>query len=52
MVEQNIAGNPNLKVVKVSERDGAYEVEVVTKNGSLVARVQVNKQTGWFRSAY
>jgi len=52
MVEQKIAGNPNLKVVKVSERDGAYEVEVVTKNGSLVARVQVNKQTGWFRSAY
>jgi uncharacterized membrane protein YkoI len=52
MVEQNIAGNPNLKAGKVSERDGAYEVEVVTKNGSLVDKVQVNRQTGWFRSVY
>jgi hypothetical protein len=52
MVEQNIADNPNLKSGKVSERDGVYEVEVVTKNGSLVDKVQVNRQTGWFRSAY
>jgi hypothetical protein len=52
MVEQNIAGNPNLKAGKVGERDGAYEVEVVTKNGSLADKVQVNKQTGWFRSTY
>ena len=50
MVEQNIAGNPNLKAGKVSERNGAYEVEVVTKNGSLVDKIEVNKQTGWFRS--
>ncbi len=52
MVEQNIAGNPNLKAGKVTEIDGAYEVEVLTKNGSLVDKVQVNEQTGWFRSAY
>ncbi len=51
-MEQNVAGNPNLKAGKVSEREGAYEVEVLTKNGSLVDKVQVNKQTGWFRSAY
>lgn len=52
MVEQQISGNPNLKAGKVTEKDGAYEVEIVTKEGSLVDKVQVNKQTGWFRSTY
>ena len=49
MVEQHISGNPNLKAGKVSEKDGNYEVDVVTKEGSLVNKIQVNKQTGWFR---
>lgn len=52
MVEQHIAGNPNLKVGKVAEKDGTYEVDVVTKDGSLVDKIQVNKQTGWFRPGY
>lgn len=52
MVEQHIGGNPNLKVGKVTEKDGNYEVDVVTKDGSLVDKIQVNKQTGWFRSVY
>ncbi len=52
MVEQQLSGNPNLKVGKVREKDGAYEVEIVTKEGSLVDKLQVNKQTGWFRSTY
>lgn len=52
MVEQHISGNPNLKAGKVTEKDGAYEVQIVTKDGSLVDKIQVNKQTGWFRSTY
>lgn len=52
MVEQHISGNPNLKAGKVTPKDGFYEVDVVTKDGSLVDKIQVNKQTGWFRSAY
>jgi hypothetical protein len=53
MVEQQISGNPNLKAGKVTEKDGVYEVDIVTKKeGSLVDKVQVNKQTGWFRSGY
>ena len=52
MVEQQLSGNPNLKVGKVTEKDDAYEVEIVTKEGSLVDKLQVNKQTGWFRSTY
>lgn len=49
MVEQHIGGNPNLKAGKVTEKNGAYEVDIVTKDGSLVDKIQVNKQTGWFR---
>ena len=52
MVEQHVQSNPNLKVGKVVEKNGVYEVEVVTQNGSLVDKIQVNKQTGWFRSVY
>ncbi len=52
LVDQQISGNPNLKAGKVTEKDGAYEVDIVTKDGSLVDKIQVNKQTGWFRSVY
>jgi len=52
LVEQHIGGNPNLKAGKVAEKDGNYEVDIVTKDGSLVDKIQVNKQTGWFRSVY
>jgi hypothetical protein len=52
MVEQHISGNPNLKAGKVTEKNGAYEVDIVTKDGSLVDKIQVSKQTGWFRSVY
>ncbi len=52
MVEQHISGNPNLKVGKVNPKEGFYEVDIVTKDGSLVDKIQVNKQTGWFRSVY
>ncbi|MGA7876217.1 MAG: hypothetical protein WCA08_11180 [Desulfoferrobacter sp.] len=45
-------GNPNLKLGNISNNDGFYEAEVVTKDGSLVDKIQVNKDTGWFRSAY
>jgi hypothetical protein len=46
--------NPNLKVGKVAEeKDKDYFVaEILTKDGSLADKIQVNKNTGWFRSAY
>ncbi len=52
LVEQHISGNPNLKAGKVTPKEGFYEVDIVTKDGSLVDKIQVNKQTGWFRSVY
>jgi len=52
LVEQHIGGNPNLKAGKVTEKNGVFEVDIVTKDGSLVDKIQVNQQTGWFRSVY
>ncbi len=45
-------GNPNLKLGEIASRNGFYEAEIVTKDGSLVDKIQVDKNTGWFRSAY
>jgi len=41
-----------LKADKVIEKGGNYEVEVVTKEGSLVDKIEVNKQTGSVCSIY
>ncbi len=52
LVVQEIGRNPNLKAAKVIEKGGDYEVVVVTKEGSLVDKIEVNKQTGSLRSIY
>jgi hypothetical protein len=45
--------NPNLKVGEVeNEEDGDYLVEIVTKDGSLVDKLEVNRLTGWIHSIY
>ncbi len=44
--------NPNLKVGEITEKESVYEVTLVTQDDSLVDRLIVDKQTGWFRSAY
>lgn len=44
--------NPNLKLGDISNKDGFYEADILTKDGSLADKIQVNKTTGWFRSAY
>jgi hypothetical protein len=45
-------GNPNLKVGKVTEVGRDFEVEIVTKDGSLANKVLVEKSTGRILSAY
>jgi hypothetical protein len=52
LVEQEFGRNPNLKTGKVVEKGGNYEVVVVTKDGSLVDKIEVDKQTGSLRSIY
>lgn len=49
----NRTKNPNLKIGKVEKKeDGNYLVEIVTKDGSLVDKLEVNQFTGWMRSIY
>lgn len=45
--------NPNLTVGKVeTKEDGDYLVEILTKDGSLVDKLEINHFTGWFHSIY
>ena len=43
-------GNPNLKVGKVKEKDDYFEVEIVTKDNSLVEKLKVDRKTGWMET--
>ena len=52
MFENYVARNPNLKLGSVEEKDGAYQGEIVTKDGSLVDRMVIDKSTGRMRSVY
>ena len=44
--------NPNLKVGKIQQKDNQYEVDVETKEGALVDKILVDKDTGRMKSAY
>ncbi|RLA84333.1 MAG: hypothetical protein DRG31_05080 [Deltaproteobacteria bacterium] len=44
--------NPNLKLGKFSDKGGYFEAEILTKDGSLVDKLMVDKYTGWMRSIY
>ena len=45
-------GNPNLKLGKVEERDeDTIVAEIVTQDGSLVQRLQVDRHTGMMQPA-
>jgi hypothetical protein len=44
--------NPNLKLGKIEDKGDQYEVSIETKEGSLVDKILVDKDTGWMRSAY
>ena len=47
-----VAGNPNLKIGGVTEKDEVFEARVETQDGSLVEKLQIDKQTGWMKRAY
>lgn len=53
MLEQRLAmhNNPNVKVGKVEEEDDHIVAEIVTKDGSLVNRFKVDKETGQWMPA-
>jgi hypothetical protein len=43
--------NPNLKLGKITEQGDAFEAEIVTKEGSLIDNLLVDKSTGWIHPA-
>lgn len=45
-------GNPNLKLGEVTETNTAFEGKIVTKDGSLVQKLLVDKATGWVQQAF
>jgi hypothetical protein len=44
--------NPNLKLGKITEQGNYFEVDIITKDGSLVDKILVDRYTGWIRSIY
>jgi hypothetical protein len=42
--------NPNLKAGELVDKGGNFEATIVTKDGSLVQRIEIDKNTGWFRN--
>jgi hypothetical protein len=44
--------NPNLKIGEIEDKGPVFEVEIVTKEDSLVDKLVVNKETGWIGSIY
>jgi hypothetical protein len=54
LVEEYIGSgrNPNLKVGDIEDEGPVFVVEILTKEGSLVDKLAVNKDTGWINSIY
>jgi len=48
----NSTNNPNLKLGKITDKGENFEAQILTKDGSLVNEILVDKNTGWMRSAY
>ena len=44
--------NPNLKLGKIEEKGNGYQINIVTKDGSLVDKILVDKNTGRMSSTY
>jgi hypothetical protein len=44
--------NPNLKPGKINEKKNVFEAEIITKDGSLVDKIWIEKDTGWVNTRY
>ena len=44
--------NPNLQLGKIEEKGNGFQINIVTKDGSLVDKILVDKNTGRMRSTY
>ncbi len=48
----NSMKNPNLKLGKIEDKGNAFEAEIQTKDGTLVDKILVDKNSRWMRSVY
>ena len=48
----NNTNNPNLKLGEITDKGTYFVARIVTKEGSLVDKIIVNKKTGYMQSAY
>ena len=47
-----IGRNPNLKVGEIKDKGNYFEGEIVTKDNSLVTRLNIDKKTGWVQPIF
>ena len=52
LMKNYVAANPNLKIGKITEKDDMFVGEVVTKDGSLVENLEVDKNSCMMRRSY
>lgn len=52
LMKNYVSANPNLKIGEIEEKDEVYVGEIVTKDGSLVEKLVVDKKTGWMKREY
>jgi hypothetical protein len=52
MLQDYVSRNSNLKVGTLQDEGSSFEADVTTKEGSLVNRLFVDKDTGRIRSEY
>lgn len=52
LMKNYVSGNPNLKIGDIIDKDDVYVGEIVTKDGSPVEKLIINKKTGWMKRTY
>jgi hypothetical protein len=52
MMRNYVSRNPNLKMGRVQDGGNSFEADVTTKDGSIVNKLFVDKDTGRIRSEY
>ncbi len=52
LMKNYVAANPNLKIGKITEKDDMFVGEVVTKDGSLVENLEVDKNSCMMRRSF
>jgi hypothetical protein len=52
LLEEYAAANPNLKVGAIEEKGEIFQGRIETKDGSLVEKILVDKETGWMKRSY